>query len=148
MPLPLAVSLCYASQIANGAVHEEDVEKMNVRGYLNLVQSEHLANVMIRILMDFILWLKRIDFKFAGVCVSADSNKIYEARCSGILEKDNFDEYFCDTPEEGRIHVNMKSVRKEHIRLGSKILITKLKRELKHRDRYRWITYSWSYSED
>lgn len=144
MPLPLAVSLCYASQIVNGAVHEEDVEKMDVKGYLSQIRSEHLAYSVIRIVMDFILWLHDVNFEFDGYCESADLNELHSVNCSGVLQQAGVNEYFCETEDEGRIHVFVKG----KARLGAEIEITQVKHETKLRDKYNWITHTWNYKKE
>lgn len=144
MPLPLAVSLCYASQIVNGAVHEEDVEKMDVKGYLSQIRSEHLAYSVIRIVMDFILWLHDVNFEFDGYCESADLNELHSVNCSGVLQQAGVNEYFCETEDEGRIHVFVKG----KARLGAEIEITQVKHETKLRDKYKWITHTWNYKKE
>ena len=144
MPLPLAVSLCYASQIVNGAVHEEDVEKMDVKGYLSQIRSEHLAYSVIRIVMDFILWLHDVNFEFDGFCESADLNELHSVNCSGVLQQAGVNEYFCETEDEGRIHVFVKG----KARLGAEIEITQVKHETKLRDKYKWITHTWNYKKE
>ena len=144
MPLPLAVSLCYASQIVNGAVHEEDVEKMDVKGYLSQIRSEHLAYSVIRIVMDFILWLHDVNFEFDGFCESADLNELRSVNCSGVLQQAGVNEYFCETEDEGRIHVFVKG----KARLGAEIEITQVKHETKLRDKYKWITHTWNYKKE
>lgn len=143
MPLPLAVSLCYASQIVNGAVHEEDVEKMDVKGYLSQIRSEHLAHSVIRIVMDFILWLYEVNFEFDGFCESADLNELVSKTYTGVLQQAGLNEYFCET-EEGRIHVFVKG----KARLGAEIEITQVKHETKLRDKYKWITHIWNYKKE
>lgn len=143
MPLPLAVSLCYASQIVNGGSHEEDVEKMDVKGYLSHIRSEHLAHSVIRIVMDFILWLYEVNFEFDGFCESADLNELVSKTYSGVLQQAGLNEYFCET-EEGRIHVFVKG----KARLGAEIEITQVKHETKLRDKYKWITHTWNYKKE
>lgn len=143
MPLPLAVSLCYASQIVNGAVHEEDVEKMDVKGYLSQTRSEHLAHSVIRIVMDFILWLYEVNFEFDGYCESVDLNELHFRTYSGVLQQAGLNEYFCET-EEGRIHVFVTG----KARLGAEIEITQVKHEAKLRDKYKWITHTWNYKKE
>ena len=144
MPLPLAVALRYATDIVNGAVHEEDVHKMDFRGYLGIVNSDHLAQSVMRILLDFILWLRSVNFEFGGYCVAEDINIIHNVKWSGVLEQVSMDEYSCNTEEAGYVHVNIRS-KKEPIKVGEQIVITKVKCETKLCDKYRWITFEWDY---
>lgn len=147
MPLPLAVALRYASDIANGAVHEEDVVKMDVKGYLSLLRSENLAHTLIRIIMDFILWLKEVNFEFDGYCTAEDVNMLHDVCWSGILSQgNNTEEYYCETSDAGKVHVNLR-LKKDPIYLGKEIVITKVKREIKYRRKYQWVTYTWEYKK-
>ena len=148
MPLPLALALRYASDIANGAVHEEDVTKMNMKGYLSLLRSEHLAHTLIRIIMDFILWLKEVDFEFDGYCTAEDINTLHDVKWCGILEQESPDEYYCQTPDAGKVHVNVtKGGPKGPINIGEEIVITKVKNEIKFRQKYKYTTYTWDYKK-
>lgn len=145
MPLPLAISLRFASDIVNGEIHTEN-HRMDVRGYHSLVKSDNIAYAVIRILMDFVLWLREVNFEFDGFCESEDLNKLHSVKCSGVLQQAGINEYFCDTEDEGRIHVFVSG--KVKIKLGAEIEISQVKYETKLRDKYKYITHTWNYKKE
>ena len=145
MPRPLIVALCYATKIVNGGSHEEDVEKMYMDGYLSQVRSEHLAQSVIRIVMDLILWLYEVRFEFDGFCKSIDPNVYEQVELAGVLQRAKPDEYFCET-NRGRVHV---IVPKGKERVGAEISITQLWHEKKYRGRYDYLVpqNAWAYKK-
>lgn len=145
MPLPLAISLRFASDIANGEMHTEN-RKMDIRGYHSLVRSDNLAHAVIRILMDFILWLYEERFEFDGFCESRDSNILESVQLTGILQQADSDEYYCDT-DRGRIHV---IVPKGKVKVGAEINISQVKFETKYHDKYELVAQvnAWAYRKE
>lgn len=145
MPLPLAISLRFASDMANGEMHTEN-RKMDIRGYRSLVRSDNLAHAVIRILMDFILWLYEVGFEFDGFCESRDPNILESVQLTGILQQADGDEYYCDT-DRGRIHV---IVPKGKVKVGAEINISQVKFETKYHDKYELVApnNAWAYRKE
>ena len=75
--------------------------------------------------MDFILWLKEVNFEFDGYCTAEDVNMLHDVCWSGILSQgNNTEEYYCETSDAGKVHVNLR-LKKDPIYLGKEIVITK-----------------------
>jgi hypothetical protein len=141
MPLPLAHSLRYASDILNSASHQEDIEKMDFKGYLNLMNSDNIANAVLRIIMEFILWIYDVKFKFSGYCISEDVNVIHKVIWKGTLQQVSEREYYCETTEGElvRVYVNFqKNSKNGPERVGTEIIINKVSIETQMRDKYKW----------
>ena len=141
MPLPLAHSLRYASDILNGASHQEDIEKMDFKGYLYLMNSDNIANAVLRIIMEFLLWLNEVKFKFQGYCMSEDINLGKEVNWKGILVQVSDKEFYCETDkgERVRVYVNFQKKSKNGPdRVGTEITIKKATFETQMRDKYKW----------
>lgn len=141
MPLPLAYSLRYASDIMNGASHQEDVEKMDIKGYLEQMKSDNIANAVLRILMEFLLWLYEVKFEFAGYCISEDVKLVQTVNWKGILKQASEKEFYCETTygESVRVYVNFqKSSKNGPERVGSEITIKRVSIETQMRDKYKW----------
>ena len=138
MPLPLACSIRYASDIVNGASHVEDVDRMDFNGYVNQIGSDNIARAVLGILMEFLLWLYEIKFEFGGFCIAEDSKaELNDLTWRGVLKQAKSKEYYCDTEEGGKIHVVFDHQRMSK-KLGSEIIIKRVKKETQMRAIYEW----------
>ena len=140
MPLPLAYSLRYASDILNGASHQEDVEYMDFKGYLDLMNSDNIAYAILGILMEFLLWLYEVKFKFKGYCIADDLKYSKTVNWKGILKQVSEKEFYCETAEGDlvRVYVNFQKNSKNGIdRVNTEITIKQVSIETQMRSKYR-----------
>ena len=139
MPLPLAYSIRYASDMVAGASHREDVEVMDFNGYVNQMNSENISKAVLDILMEFIMWLYEVRFEFGGHCFSEDPKSVLEnLQWRGILKERKSKELYCETEEGTIVHVTSSDQRKISAKLGSEITIKRVKKETQKRSRYEW----------
>ena len=139
MPLPLAYSIRYASDMVAGASHLEDVEVMDFNGYVNQMNSENISKAVLDILMEFIMWLYEVRFEFGGHCFSEDPKSVLEnLQWRGILKERKSKELYCETEEGTIVHVTSSDQRKISAKLGSEITIKRVKKETQKRSRYEW----------
>ena len=140
MPLPLAISLRFASDIANGELHMEN-SKMDIRGYHRLVMSDNLAHAVIRVLMDFIIWLREVNFEFDGYCLFEDANLPHVVDWKGVLKQAGPREFYCDVEDVGPVRVLVDLNKLEKIcaeKVGKEISIKKVSVDTQMMDKYDW----------
>ena len=121
----------------------------NTNLYMSLAKKHNLgynivvdiANAVLRIIMEFILWIYDVKFKFSGYCISEDVNVIHKVIWKGTLQQVSEREYYCETTEGElvRVYVNFqKNSKNGPERVGTEIIINKVSIETQMRDKYKW----------
>lgn len=139
LPKTLAHALRYAVDITNGASHTETTfdegSKLAVTEYIRCSDTSHLANSVLEIFMDFILFLYNTGCEFDAKCISRN---IYEKQKADWhncpLHKVSNNEYFCDAPDGSKVHVQFKS---EQYRENMALHIIDVAMEGKYIDKYK-----------
>ena len=149
IPKTLARSLRFATDIANGASHKETEDetrgRMMVNEYFMSTGSENIAWAVIRIVMDFILYMKEAECRFNAGCEAFDPNNPEDVDWVGTVRKATKTEYCCITDTGVRVRLDYDPSTPP--RVNSRIRISRLYREGRFVDLYQWYAKKndWNY---
>lgn len=147
LPKTLARSLRFATDIANGASHKETDDetrgRMKVNEYFLVAGTENISWAVIRIVMDFIIFMRKAECRFNAGCEVIDPNKPMAVDWTGVIRKVAKTEYCCVTDTGIRIRLDYETVPN----INSRIRIRIVYREGKMVNLYQWCAKKdgWSY---
>lgn len=141
MEKTLATALVYMWQMLDGGSHgkeDESKNKLNVDEYIKRTGTTNIAMSVIRIYMEFLVWLASTEGKFDVVCDYRDSAYVtrYPKDCFGTVVRVSKDEYYVKTNSEySKIHLGRRGLHE-----GQKVQVLAISPE-KSRDfirKYEW----------
>lgn len=147
MPKTLARSLRFATDIANGASHKETDDetrgRMKVNEYFLSAGTENIAWAVIRIVMDFIMFMRNAECRFNAGCEVIDPNTPMAVDWTGVVRKVAKTEYCCVTDTGIRIRLDYETPPI----INSRIRIRVVYREGKMVNLYQWCAKKdgWGY---
>jgi len=150
LPKTLARSLRLATDIANGASHQETNDesrgRLKVLEYFSVIKSENIAWAVIRIVLDLILYMREIECQFDGYCESFDIYKTENVNWEGVIKQPYKNEYCCEVSDGIRVH--LESDKNNPPIVDRNIRIYKIYRESKLIDLYQWYAKKsdWNYT--
>lgn len=149
LPKTLARSLRLATDIANGASHKETTDesrgRLRVTDYFSTINSENIAWAVIRIVMDLVLYMRKVECRFDGHCEVFDPYKPELVEWEGVIRQSSKREYCCETDTGVRVRMEFDKLNPPEI--DKMIRIKKLYREGKLVDLYQWYVKKedWEY---
>ena len=154
LPKTLARSLRLATDIANGASHKETSDesrgRLRVAEYFSGMESDNIAWAVIRIVMDLILYMQKVECRFDGYCEVFDPYKPEPVDWTGTVIQSARKEFCCETDTGVRVRMDIpkdSSGRPSIPEAGRRIRIRKLYREGKFVELYEWYVKrpDWEY---
>ncbi len=139
MEKTLGTALVYMYQILNGASHgdsEETVNELNVISYIRDSGTTNIAMSVIRIYMEFLVWLASTNGEFDVQCEFRDAQSV-SVYCNGTVHCVTSKELYIDTEDYPKIRLGGNKFRE-----GQKVFVKSIVPEKSpdHVHRYYWYT--------